>query len=282
MIDARSLPADKRMLVSHLVGRVVLQRCAEVLDPLGIAVMPLKGLWLQHFVYGPSGARLITDVDVLVLPERYREAQQGLLRAGWKLRAAEVSESTFFAPGLGLPLDLHKHLYTRGAFRASATRIFARGTPDSDAFDCPVMLPDPLDVFSHLVGHALKGAGAWRGNGNELRDIPRLIAEFELSPQLCAARLQEDGLTRAARFVLPLLHSEGSSAAAEILACLPRDPVGVSLEHVVHALWRAHSNGRYAHTVAGFMLDSSMPRGAYALCLRVMDSISSSRTAHIG
>ena len=277
MIDARSLPADKRMLVSHLVGRVVLQRCVEVLEPLGIAVMPLKGLWLQHFVYGPSGPRLITDVDVLVLPERYREAQAALVQAGWTLQAEEISESTLFAPGLGLPLDLHKHLYTRGAFRASAQRIFSRGVPNSDAFDCPVMLPEPLDVFSHLVGHALKGAGAWRGNGNELTDIPKLIEAFKLSPQLCAARLQEDGLTRAARFVLPLVRSEGGSAVAEILACLPRDPVGVSLEHVVHALWRAHSSGRYAHTVAGFMLDSSMLRGAYALCLRVLDNVGSTR-----
>jgi hypothetical protein len=282
VIDARSLPADKRMLVSHLVGRVVLQRCAEVLHPLGIEVMPLKGLWLQHFVYGPSGSRLITDVDVLVLPERYREAQRALEQAGWKLRAEEVSESTFFAPGLGLPLDLHKHLYTRGAFRASAARIMSRGVPNSDAFECPILLPDPLDVFSHLVGHALKSAGAWRGTGNELTDIPRLIEVFKLSPQLCAARLQEDGLARAARFVLPLLRSEGNAAAAEILVCLPRDPVGVSLEHVVHALWRAHSGRRYAHTVAGFMLDSSMLRGTYALCLRIMDSVRGTRTATVG
>jgi hypothetical protein len=282
VIDARSLPADKRMLVSHLVGRVVLQRCAEVLHPLGIAVMPLKGVWLQHFVYGPSGSRLITDVDVLVLPEHYREAQRALEQAGWKLRAEEVSESTFFAPDLGLPLDLHKHLYTRGAFRASAARIMQRGVPNSDAFDCPILLPDPLDVFSHLVGHALKGAGAWRGTGNELTDIPRLIEVFELSPQLCAARLQEDGLARAARFVLPLLRSEGSSATAEILACLPRDPVGVSLERVVHALWLAHSGRRHGHTVAGFMLDSSMMRGAYALCLRIMDSVSSARKGSVG
>lgn len=281
-MEPRSLPADKRMLVSHLVGRVVLQRCVEVLHPLGIAVMPLKGLWLQHFVYGASGPRLITDVDVLVPPARYREAQRALTQAGWTIRAEEVSESTLFAPGLGLPLDLHKHLYTRGAFRASAERILSRGVPNSDAFECPVLLPDPLDVFSHLVGHALKSAGAWRGTGNELTDIPRLIEVFKLSPQLCAARLQEDGLTRAARFVLPLLRSDGTASIAEILACLPRDPVGVSLEHMVHALWRAHSHRRYAHTAAGFMLDSSVLRGAYALSLRIMDSVGGARTANIG
>jgi hypothetical protein len=261
------------MLVSHLVGRVVLQRCVEVLQPLGIGVMPLKGLWLQHFVYGPSGSRLITDVDVLVLPERYREAQAALVRAGWRLQAEEVSESTFFAPGLGLPLDLHKHLYTRGAFRASSARIFSRGVPDTEAFGCPILLPDPIDVFSHLVGHALKGAGAWRGNGNELTDIPLLMETLRLSPQLCAARLQEDGLARAARFVLPLLRADASGSIAQIAAMLPRDPVGVALQQLVQALWRAHADRRYAHTAAGFMLDSSMLRGVYALGLRVIDSV---------
>ena len=273
MTSARPLPADKRALVSHLVGRAVLARTVEVLEPLGIAVMPLKGLWLQHFVYGAAGTRLITDVDVLVLPERYRDAQQALIRAGWQLRAEEVSESTLFAPGLGLPLDLHRHLYSRGAFRASPQRIFRRATQDRDAFGCPLLLPDPLDVFSHLVGHALKGAGAWRGTGHELHDIPRLLETFQLTPERCAARLHEDGLARAARFVLPRLRTEDDAVSRAILASLPRDRIGATLQHVVRALHQTHADRRHAHTAAGFLLDSSLSRGAYALGLRLMDTI---------
>ena len=278
MTDSGSLPGDKRTLISHLVGRVVLGQCVSVLRPLGISVMPLKGVWLQHFVYGSSGSRLITDVDVLVAPGRYPEARAALLRAGWQLRVEDVSESALVAPGLGLPLDLHRHLYSRAAFRASVADIFRRGVPDADAFECPVVLPDPLDVLSHLVGHALKSGGAWRGTGNELTDIPRLLEVFQLSPQRCAARLQEDGLARAAGFVLPLLATDSNRLAAEILACLPRDPVGINIQRAVSALRSAHASLGYAHTMAGFMLDSSLPRGALALWLRILDQRHRSRS----
>lgn len=268
----RESEKHKRALASYLIGRTVLQKCVAVLTPLGIPVIPLKGIWLQQFVYRESGTRRITDVDVLVPRRSYEQARAALLSAGWLPHIVDVSESSYLEPSLPLPIDLHADLYTRGAFHTSLDQLFARARPDSEAFGCPVLLPDPLDVLAHLVGHALKGGGAWTGAGNELLDIPRMAESLALSPELCAVRLLHSGLARAARFVLPLTAANDPQGfGVRTLACLPRDPLGEQLVRALHRWRRAQPNSQRAHTVVGFMLDSSLWRGGYALSLRVID-----------
>jgi hypothetical protein len=268
----RESEKNKRALASYLIGRTVLQKCVAVLAPLGIPVVPLKGLWLQQFVYRETGSRLISDVDVLVPQGRYAQARYALLQAGWRPHLEDFTEASFFAPGLPLAIDVHADLYTRGVFHTALDQIFARAKPDTEAFGCPVLLPDPLDVLSHLVGHALKGSGAWTGSGKELLDIPRMAECLGLSPQLCAARLEQNGLARAARFVLPLTAAnDRTQFGARTLACLRRDPFGVWLAHVLLGLQRVQPDNAHAHTVVGFMLDSSLWRAGYALSLRVVD-----------
>ncbi len=268
----RDTEKNKRALASYLIGRSVLQKCVSVLAPLGIPVVPLKGIWLQQFVYRDHTTRLITDVDVLVPSRDYERARGALLQAGWQSHVQDVAESSFLAEGLPLAIDLHLDLYTRGAFHTSLDAIFERARPDTEAFGCPVLLADPLDVLSHLVGHALKGGSAWAGEGNEFSDIPRLAQAFALSPEQCAARLVDNGLARAARFVLPLTAAHDSTQlAARTLACLPADPLGEWLARSARRWQRAQPSNARAHTVVGFMLDSSLWRGGYALSLRVID-----------
>jgi hypothetical protein len=268
----RDIERNKRALASYLIGRTVLQKCVGVLAPLGIPVVPLKGIYLQQFVYREQGTRLITDVDVLVPASRYAQACHALLKDGWQSHVADIAESSYLAPGLPLAVDVHLDLYTRAAFRTSLADIFERATPDTEAYGCPVLLPDPLDVLSHLVGHALKGGSAWAGEGNEFADIPRLAQHFALSPELCAARLAQNGLARAARFVLPLIAAHDSAEFGQrTLACLPADPLGAWLANAARQWQRAQPGNARAHTVVGFMLDSSLWRGGYALSLRVVD-----------
>jgi len=265
-------------LTSHMIGRAVLQATVRVLAPLGISVMPLKGLWLQHFVYGEAGERRITDVDVLVPERDYRAARRALERTGFRLCSANVSEAAYLAPGLPLPLDLHRRLFTRGAFRMSLPALFARGTHDAVTFGVPVVQPDPTDVVLHLIGHALKGGSAWTGTGQELSDIPRLAAAYELDAASCAVRLSQCGMGRAARFVLPLTAAHDPRGfGAAVLACLPADPFGQRLaEHVLRLRTHTTESGR-APAWPGFALDASLARGALALALRVYDKPLESR-----
>jgi hypothetical protein len=257
---------------SHLVGRAVLVAAADALAGGGISLMPLKGIWLQRFAYADAHERAITDVDVLVQEHDYAAARARLAACGWQLRSANVSESTYGSPGLPLPLDLHARLFTRGVFRMPTSGMFARGHSDEAVFGVRVVLPDPLDVLAHAIGHALKGGGAWAGDGHELVDIPRLAAAERLDPRRAAAHLEQLGLGRAARFVLPLTAANDPHGfASALLAALRVDPVGRVLTRTARAL-RTHMNGqaRMASAV-GFALDSSLPRAGYALALRVWD-----------
>jgi Uncharacterised nucleotidyltransferase len=273
------LPKDSRAVATQLIGRAVLRACVELFEASGIRVMPLKGIWLQELVYGESLDRSISDVDVLVPSGQYKAARQLLVRAGWRLRSQNESESAYEHPELPLPLDLHARLFTPGAFRVSEQHLFGRGRPDGEVFGVTVWLPDPLDVFAHLVGHALKSGNAWRGTGHELRDIPRLAATQRLSASACAEHLQELGLARAARFVLPLTAAVaerpfgGSTVAttafvSELLTQLGGDPVGAALCQAAMRLRTRASTPGLATSLVGFALDSSLWRGMYALSLR--------------
>jgi len=267
------VPNDSRAVATQLIGRAVLRACVELFEPSGIRVMPLKGIWLQEFVYRESLDRSISDVDVLVPSGQYAAARSLLERAGWRLRAQNESESAYEHPELPLPLDLHARLFTPGAFRVPVQHLFARSRPDSAAFGVTVWLPDPLDVLAHLVGHALKSGNAWRCGGHELVDIPRLAVAQRLAAPACAERLDELGLARAARFVLPLTAAQaacsvtgGAAFASEVVAQLPPDPLGAALCQA--ALWLRPRAQRRAPAFLGFALDSSLWRGMYALSLR--------------
>jgi hypothetical protein len=258
---------NDRALVSNLLGRALLCEAAEILRPHGIALLPLKGVWLQRFVYADPGERAISDVDVLIEPARFAHASAVLLAAGWHLDASNVSEASFVPPGHDLPLDLHRRLFTRGAFRMPATRVLARARWDAAAFGCGLLLPDPLDVLAHVIGHALKSRGAF-----ELRDIPRLASACAIAPAACAARLDEYGLGRCARFVLPLTASEDPGEfGPAVLRALRPDRVGVVMTEAMRALRARTTPDSRLAALPGFALESSLARGALALGLRAWD-----------
>jgi len=62
----------------------------KILAQHGIALMPLKGIWLQVCVYRSAGTRSITDVDILVRESDYERAQHVLIAAGF--RANEIPD----------------------------------------------------------------------------------------------------------------------------------------------------------------------------------------------
>jgi hypothetical protein len=256
-----------RALVSSLLGRTVLCEAAEIVRPHGVRLLPLKGIWLQRFVYNDPSERAITDVDVLVDPAGFAVASAALRNAGWRLDSSNVSEASFVPPQHSLPLDLHRRLYTRGAFRMSAEQVLAHARWDVAAFGCGVLLPDPLDVLAHLIGHGLKSRGAL-----DPRDIPRLAVACAIAPEACAARLDAYGLARGARFVLPLTASEDASGfGAAVLRALPTDTLGVALARAMRALRANVAPESRLAALPGFALESSLARGGLCLALRAWD-----------
>jgi hypothetical protein len=261
-----------RGLVSHLLGRSVLREAALVLARRGITVMPLKGIWLQQLVYAEPSQRAITDVDVLVPEQRYGDACAALLEAGWSCDGGNVSESSYRAPGLPLPLDLHKRLYSRAAFRMRSAELFERGRPDTDLFGVALTLPDPVDVLAHLIGHALKSQAGLTSSDVAFRDIPLLVAAFSLDPAVVAARLDHYGLGRASRLILPLTAASDPHAfGSAVLRALKFDPVGTMITRAMTALsTHIDRESRWA-ALPGFALESSLARGVVVCALRAWD-----------
>jgi hypothetical protein len=268
-VRSNSVPSSATgALASHLIGRAVLREGVQLMAAAGIPVMPLKGIWLQQFVYPELSTRRITDVDVLVPDARYESALRLLEHAGWRRCAANISEAAYIAPAWPLPLDVHRRLFTRGAYRMPSTELFARGVPDSDAFGVRVILPDPLDVLAHLIGHFVKSRGA----GGELDDVRRLVERYRLDPLECARRLESCGLARASRFALPLMAAgDARGFASEVVSALSADPVGNVIAEALIAL-RTHTQKRsFWAGFPGFALERSLARSALVFALRAWD-----------
>jgi Uncharacterised nucleotidyltransferase len=259
-------------LARHLIGCALLDTTAKLLGRIGIPVMPLKGIWLQRLVYADPRQRMISDVDVLVPEHHYEQAQASLMAAGWKLRSSNVAESSYTAPDWRLPLDLHRRLFTRQSFRLSTADMFARGREDTKLFGAPVVLPDPLDGFAHVLGHFVKSRGYASAADNALRDLPLMAAKLQLDPQLCAQRLAQCGMARAARYALPLIASSDQAAfGPAVLHHLPNDPPGSAIAFAMRTL-RAHCSEHSPWAaLPGFALEPTLPKALQVFALRAWD-----------
>jgi hypothetical protein len=283
---AGTAASDERLraAVSYTIGVEVLRRSARALGAVGIYAMPLKGLWLQHYVYASVEERAITDVDVLVPHGAFALARRALEGAGFQPRSGNASEVALRAPGLPLPLDLHARLFMPGAFALSTQAMFARASKPVDLEGARVVLPDPIDAFCHLVGHFVKSR-AVPSDRKRTRDFVVVMQRFGLAPEHVAARLEAAGMARAARYAFAEL--AGSDAAfAELLSALTPDATGVLL---ARACARARGDGRpsstggstflgrAARSLPGYLLERSLPAAGKALLLRAV-SLSADRS----
>jgi hypothetical protein len=262
--------ALQRALISEAVGREVLRDVAETLASARIVAMPLKGVWLQACVYRDPGARAITDVDLLVPEGDYARALSVLAARGWRARGWNVSETALYHPRWPLPVDLHRRLFTRGAFRLSGAALFARGTPDSNAFGVQVVLPDPRDVLAHLLGHFVKSRRR-PGDAAATRDFVQLASTGQLEPVAAAAHLHHVGVARCARYVLRDLAARGSEFYARLLEALPPDPLGDMLASAARLLAARTNSRSVLGALPGFLLDHSLAAGVTTLLRRVGD-----------
>ena len=266
-------PLANRGLASHLIGRAVLDAAVRVLAPHSIDVMPLKGIWLQQFVYADPSERRITDVDVLVPEGRYEGALAALRDAGWQRSGGNLTETSFLAPDLPLPLDLHAALFVHDAFRMPASALFARGHADEDAFGVRVTLPDPLDVLAHLVGHFVKSRGGRDSEARALRDFPAFLERYALSPSHIAEHLERCGMARTSRYALRCVPSEldRNAKCRAVLAALAPDPLGSACAAAMLALRRRATQNSKAAVLPGFVLEASLARGVRSALLRAVD-----------
>jgi len=238
-----------------------------VLSPLGIDVMPLKGVLLQRIAYDDPSDRRLVDVDLTVPSKHFLAAYRALQFAGFTDVHEEphLWEVSLRRPGVPMCIDLHQRFADARRFRLSPDDMFARGRRDEALFDVPVVLPDDYDLYAHVFAHfAITYA-----IGNRLHhpdDLRRLAAARRLDARRCAARLDEAGLGRFVRTLLPLIiKAESDEFARRVLSELPDDAVGDIVARMAQSVFARSPAGGLGRRVAGLMLNPTLGEVAVAL-----------------
>lgn len=245
-----------------LVGRALVGRVAEILAAEGIDVAPLKGA-LFH-IARPSLVRPMMDVDLLVAPSNAGRALRALARSGFVMRGRGDGTTTLSSSHFALDLDLHWRLFQRGLFRLDAAGVLARGYR-TQVDGRRLVLPMPLDVYAHLVGHFVRGRHD-ATDARHLRDFVLAAELWDIDPAGCATHLQRAGLGRAARYVLPLVvaatHDE---TAAGVLRVLGTHWLDDRVASAAGALLGAHPGNDPWGAVGCHLLNTSLTRSAASL-----------------
>jgi len=256
----------RERFVASVVAPEVLRQVVTAVRPLGIPVMPLKGVLLQQLVFDDPTERFLTDVDVLIPLHRWPDARGALLASGFEPRAAAKSmiEESFHTPG-GFVLDLHGRLFGVGRYRMRTRDVFERAAVDRDLFGVPIHLMDGYDLFAHLVGKIASDHLSTE-HADRYEELSRVPARLQLSARRAADRLVSCGLRRAARYALAVQSDRtGDAFARSVLNILPRDPVGDLLVAGASTII-AHAPQRSIESaLAGHLLNHSLPRAGVAM-----------------
>lgn len=190
-------------LAAAEAARQVVTRLARFFEPARLPVAPLKAALLIHAWGRDPLDRPLSDVDLLVPPDRLDEATRLTEQAGWRFVKEERGgrQRLLMPRGSGLAVDLHGSLFPPGVFRLDTGSLLARARTDTTLFTAPVRVLDPLDAYAHLVGHAAL-TFLFEHRVHHPRDLAFLATRHALDPGAVAQTLEEAGLATAARYVL--------------------------------------------------------------------------------
>ena len=255
--SAQGRSRTDRFLVAVL-ARDTVRDIANVLAESDIVLMPIKGVLLQQTIYDDPTDRDTSDIDLLVRPRSFHRACRALGRAGHEVRrrGSNDTQQCFVAPRSRLVVDLHHRLFPILAFSLETEAVMARGTVDRDAFGAPVLVPEPYDLYCHLLGKLATDHLDDR-MPHRLLDPARVAARHRLEPQLAARRLDEAGMGRAARFAISLLGDD--PFAQTVRRHLRPDPIGDLCAHCSTAVITKTGSRSIPAGFAARLLSRSLP-----------------------
>ena len=202
-VDHRAQDRLRTTLVGELalsLANQVFAACAE----RGIVLMPLKGVLLLGRWPALRGRRDLVDIDLLVLSSDVEALTLVLHALGFEATVSSTAGRTFASNSWPLSIDVHQHLFPHGMFRMPTDAVFSRAEMDASLFAGRVARMSDGDLFAHLIGHFVKGRGAFRQD-TSLNDIRWLLREglYRLEDaDTLGNHLWALGLQRAAGYVL--------------------------------------------------------------------------------
>ncbi len=222
---AEAVPEQERSLLENIrfktIARVsyITSEAAEVVAELekeGIRTLLLKGLALEHTVYGSRGLRQMSDADLLVAPEDALRAQDILIKAGFISRPMKsplyrhiILDLGNHLPELhrrGISVDLHHRLFGPEG-RAIVRRALEKPEAISVAGRTFFVLPPGvalLGLVNHIFKHEVKGEFQLR----LYTDIYLLIKKHEgkIFDGNLLADAEQAGISGGLRTVLTILN----------------------------------------------------------------------------
>ena len=145
-----------------------LVQISDRLDEHGIVCLPLKGASLQGQVYGDSGLRSMSDIDLLIRTEDWQRATHVLVDLGFRLSPegglddlaslANIPDGSWptevvFVDGNGLMIELHRHLISTPWF-LPAYQIEMGTIWERSQQLLPQRSLSSMDILAHLCLHA--------------------------------------------------------------------------------------------------------------------------------
>ncbi len=219
---SRATASDRGATV---VGDLALRLANQVIEACArrdIVLMPLKGVLLLGRWPGLLGRRDLVDFDLLVRAEDLEGVTLALDTLGFKPTVHTSAGTTFASDSWPLTVDVHHRLFPHGLFGMSTEGTFHRAEPDASLFAAPIARMSDADLIAHLVGHFVKGRGAFTDD-TSLSDIRWILDQDLLRPEMVGAlgrHLRSLGLQRAAGYTLGHPTFRDEPIATEVLRSL--------------------------------------------------------------
>jgi hypothetical protein len=171
---------------------------ARAINRAGITPAPLKGAALIiSGVYARPGRRAMTDIDLLVSPDEFPDAEMAMKGAGFRESAPRRGHHATFRAPPPFPaiIELHSLLFDRGnpvyryAYGIDGARMSA-GASRADFDGNRILLFSPEDMLLHLVCHAVKERF---GSVKFIADAYLLKAAFRIDEEKINASAENAG-----------------------------------------------------------------------------------------
>ncbi|MCU0378362.1 MAG: nucleotidyltransferase family protein [Bacteroidales bacterium] len=219
-----SVPEPERIILEGIrlksIARVtfITDAVAEIvamLESAGIRVLLLKGLSLEHAVYGSRGLRQMSDADLLVAPELIFTARDVLTKAGYKSQPMKsplyrhiILDLGNHLPEMhrgGMSVDLHHRLFGPQGTEMVREAIENPAIIQAEGRTFNVLPPQTafLGLINHIFKHEVKGEFQLR----LYTDVFALIEKYrdEIFTRNLQSNIENSGIESEVRIVLSIL-----------------------------------------------------------------------------
>lgn len=205
----------------HLSVRWEVQKLRDVLAPLGVPLILLKGAAYVTSGLPAATGRVFADIDILLPRDRLDEAESLLMLNGWNGENLDAYDQRYYRRWMhelppmqhifrGTALDVH-HTVLPPTSRGAHIDSTALQEDSVELPGCPgVRVLAPTDMVLHSAAH-LFHEGEPDNLLRDLSDLDLLLRHFGTQPGFwpaLTARAHRHGLSRALRLALRYCHAE--------------------------------------------------------------------------